>query len=198
MFLNIIPSIKFKQPFLMLLLVALNMLHSAIAQPIEQPVIVFAVTDCQKAYLIRLFESGKIEYRGAYGVKTMGKREAQISSQVVKEVLKKFEEAGSFSVEDDRIRLPLLTENATGGIREAIYLHQGNKTATFLDSGNFFSSVMPERSKPNPLFSVFRGMILRKTNAEQWVTYTEVGVCLEYDIVARDRIQINKLRLIKN
>jgi len=188
------PNITPKYCFLVFLWIVLNSFHSAIAQSIKQPIIVFAVTDCEKAYLIRVFENGKVEYRGAYGVKTLGQHEVQISQQKVKNLLKQIETTGAFNVTDDQIRLPLSNYRYKGGIKEVIYLRQGHKTATFFHQGAAFFSV----SKANPLFSVLQKIILKETNAEQWVTYTEPIICWESDTPATDKIKSNKIKLIKN
>jgi hypothetical protein len=188
------PNITPKYCFLVFLWIALNSFHSAIAQSIKQPIIVFAVTDCEKAYLIRVFENGKVEYRGAYGVKTLGQHESKITQEKVKDLLKQIEFAGAFSVVDDQIRLSSFNNSDRGGIKEAIYLRQGHRTATFFHYGLSTFSV----SKASPLFFALQKIILKETNAERWVNYTESVVCWESDTIAVDNIKTSKLKLIKN
>jgi Domain of unknown function (DUF6438) len=181
MLLNMIPSIKLKSAVSIVLLVILNNVNSAVASPIEQPVVAFAVTNCDTAYLIRLFESGKVEYRGNYGVKTLGKHETEISPQAVKDLLKKFTDAGSFNVIDDRLNPSF--------VGEAIYLRQGNKTAIF---------------SVNPLLPFLREQTLRVSNATQWFDYKEFTSCKKSSIPTFGRdpfkslyvIKVNRLKLI--
>jgi hypothetical protein len=111
---------------------------------------------------------------GSSGVRTLGKHEAEISPQAVKDLLKKFTDAGSFNVVvDDRLKSSFMGE--------AIYLRQDNKTVTF---------------SVNPLFSMLRDETLRVTNAKQWVDYTNLGRCRKYDYGIQ-KIEINKLKFIE-
>ncbi len=183
---------KLKYGLGVFLWIILNSFHSAFSQSVEQPIIVFAATDCTKAYLIRIFENGKIEYRGAYGVKTIGKREAQINQQAVKRLFKKLEEVGSFRVADDRTRLPFLTQRNSEGVKEAIHLSKDNKTAVFFMTGGM------SFKDTNPLFNTLRNEIFRVVNINQWLIYTNPTYCIDYDVIADDVINANKLKLIKN
>lgn len=180
MFLNLIPSIKFKHAVSIGLITILNSLHSAIASPIEQPVVTFAVTYCDTAYLIQLFENGKIEYQGSYGVKTLGRHEAQINQQAVNDLLKQFQELGSFKVTDDRLKLPSFSKPG-----EALYLRQGNKTA-------FFFNVDDRRFSVNSLFPLLRDKTLLVTNAKQWIDYIELRSCHEHDGSAKCAVKDDK------
>jgi hypothetical protein len=183
---------KLKYGLGVFLWIILNSFHSAFSKPIEQPVIVFVATDCTKAYLIRVFENGKIEYRGAYGVKTIGKHEAKINQKTVKALLKKLEEVGSFEVADDRTRLPFLTERNSEGVKEAIHFSKDNKTAVFFMVGGM------SFKDTNPLFNTLRNEIFRVVNINQWLVYTNPTYCTNYDVIADDVINAKKLKLIKN
>lgn len=190
---KIISSVSFKRLFQVTLVVILllgvfvvNHLNSAVSNPIEPPVISYALIDCKKAYLIQLFESGKVEYRGAYGVKTIGKREAKISQQAVNELLKKIERLGGFSGVDDRINLPVRLEMATG---EAIRLRQGNKTMIFIKLDPFLTN-------PDSLVTILQPDIFSITNASQWVDFIYPTECWDDDIPAENSLEVNKLRLI--
>jgi hypothetical protein len=184
-----IHNIQFKQRIAIAVLLILNSVHSAFANPIEQPVVAFAVTYCHSAYLIRLFENGTIEYRGSYGVRTLGKREAKITPQAVKELLKKLTDAGAFTVTDDRMNSP----SFPGEIKdEALYLRQGNKTALFFNG--FFNN--PNDSETNPLFPLLRNETLRAVNIKQWLDDAGLSSCKNSDGPTFYTIETNELKLI--
>jgi hypothetical protein len=184
-----IHKIKFIQSILIAALLILNGVHSVFANPVEQPVVAFAVTYCHSVYLIRLFENGKIEYRGSYGVRTLGKHEAQITPQAVKELLKKLTDVGGFAVIDDRINLPSFPESKD----EALYLRQGNKVAIFFNV--FFSNGY---SLTNPLFPLLRNETLRAVNIKQWLDDTGLRSCRNSDVPTAYTIETNALKFIKN
>lgn len=190
---KIISSVSFKLLFQVTLVVILLLgvfvvshLNLAVSNPIEQPVISYALIDCKKAYLIQIFESGKVQYRGAYGVETIGKRETQISKQALNELLKKIERLGGFSGVDDRINLPARLGMATG---EAIRLRQGNKTMTFIKLDPFLAN-------PNSLVTILQPEIFSITNASQWLDFSHPTMCWDDDIPAENSLEVNKLRLI--
>lgn len=92
----------------------------------DNPAISLSVYYCGKAYLIQLFESGLVEYRGLQGVKIIGRRNVVINSSVVSSLLKQADANGFFRA-DNRL------ENATNGKkipRLAIRIQQSEKTAT--------------------------------------------------------------------
>lgn len=161
-----------------LLCVVLSSLHPAVAGSFGQPVITSALTDCEKYYLIQIFENGRVEYRGGWGVKTLGRRETQISQQALEALLKKFDEAG-FITSDDREDLPAM--NRIHGPMEAIRLRHGDRDLTFYEYGK-----KPSRT----WFEMLQREIIRTTKADRWVTNPKRGLCLE-----KHAIRINNLKI---
>lgn len=93
------------------------------------PAISLGVTYCRKIYLIQLYDSGLVEYRGLSGVKTVGRRNTVIKPSIVSDLLKQAEDGGFF-LADNRInrldwrKMPAL----------AIRIQQNEKSATLMDS----------------------------------------------------------------
>lgn len=160
----------------LLLLALLNSLHPAVASPsFGQPIIATAVTDCEKDYLIQIYESGRVEYRGTWGVKTLGRRESQISQPALKVLLKKFDELGFTS--DNRVDLPSL--HSSRGPIEAIRLRHGDQEMTFFST----------QITPRPLLAKLRSEIIRTTKVDQWITNPDYAYCTE-----KQGISINILK----
>jgi hypothetical protein len=164
-----------------LLFIVLNSLLSAIAKPIGQPIIASAVTDCKKAYLIQIFENGSVEYRGGYGVKAIGKRKTHINKQILKALLKKFENAG-FVQAANLVELPAWNRHRRG-LQEAIRLRQGEREAIFFNA---------DRSI-NPLITALRSDIIHATKAERWVTDNDPV----YSCLGEYAINFNEIKLIQ-
>jgi hypothetical protein len=161
-----------------LFLALLNCLHPATATPsFGQPIIASAVTDCKKSYLIQIYENGRVEYRGTWGVKTLGRRESQISQPALEALLKKFDEFGFAS--DNRVDLPSLGNDH--GPMEAIRLNRGDQTMTF------FNTQITRR----PLLPKLRSEIMRATKADQWVDNPDRAICRERWLNAASYLKVN-------
>jgi hypothetical protein len=149
-----------------LLLAGLNSLHPAVASPsFGQPIIAASVTDCEKNYLVQIYESGRVEYRGVNGVKTLGRRESQISQPALEALIKKFDEFGFTS--DNRVDLPSL--HSSRGPLESIRLRHGDQEMTFFST----------QITPRPLLAKLRSEIIRTTKVDQWLDTPDQVSCRE-------------------
>ncbi|MFI3156851.1 MAG: hypothetical protein QX199_11915 [Methylococcaceae bacterium] len=178
---------KFNHFNQILLLSVLSSLHPTVAGSFGQPIITSALTDCEKYYLIQIFESGRVEYRGGWGVKTLGRRETQISQQALAALLKKFDEAGPIT-SDDREKLPSM--NRIHGPTAAIRLRYGSRDLTFYGLGIRNSTYQPSKRPTLTWFQMLRQEIIHTTKADQWVTNPNRGICPE-----KHDIRINYLKI---
>lgn len=162
----------------MLLFAVLNSLHPAVASPsFGQPIIAVSVTDCEKNYLVQVYESGRVEYRGVNGVKTIGRRESQISQPALEALLKKFDEFGFTS--DNRVDLPSL--QSSRGPLEAIRLRRGDQEMTFFST----------RITPRPLLAKLRSEIIRTTKVDQWLDTPDQVFCTEKTYIPISYLKTN-------
>jgi hypothetical protein len=168
---------KFKRLIQMLLLAALSGLHPATASLLDQPVITLSLTDCEKAYLVRIFENGRVEYRGGRNVKIPGRHESQISKPALEALLKKFDAANITA--DDRENLPSMSRR--NGPNQAIRLRHDNLDITYFVTQNRIS---------NARFAMLKQEIMRTTKADKWLFDPNFGRCLE-----RHAIRINDLKI---
>lgn len=99
------------------------------------PVISLSVYYCEKAYLIQLFDSGLVEYRGLRGVKTLGQRNTVINASIVSGLLKQAEDNGFF-LADNRLKEDV---NSRKFSRLAIRIQHGEKSATVFNSNEALS-----------------------------------------------------------
>jgi hypothetical protein len=160
------------------------------ADTFQKPAVSFATTDCNAAYLINLFENGAVEYRGAYGVKTLGKHEGRITPQAVKLLLKRFEEIGSFTTEDDSDSI--LDGHLVG---QVIYIHQNDKVV-FFDYRHNVSDYKYSIAH-NLLFQSLKEEFLKAVNAKQWFDYANLSAC-EHKRYFVYYINPNNLKFSKN
>lgn len=164
MFIKIIHA--FKHFIQMLLLATLSSLHPAVANLLDPPVITLSHTVCDKAYLVRIFENGQVEYRGGYGVKIPGMRESQISRTAIEALLKKFDVENIVS--DDRENLSIKQNLYVTEV--AIRLRHDNRDFTFYSHG--------ETYKAN--FQRLAQEIVRATKADIWITDTKRYRCYDH------------------
>jgi hypothetical protein len=152
---------KFRVFNQILFLAVISSLHPAVASLLDPPVVALSLTDCEKNYLVQIFESGKVEYRGG-GVKTLGRREGQINQQELDSLIKKFNLADVIS--DDRESLPAMDPR----LMVAIRIRYGNRDLTFLETGK------ASRGR----FRTLQEEIIRTTKLKQWVTDPMRGLCM--------------------
>lgn len=152
-----------------LLCAVLSSLHPAVAGSFGQPIITSAITDCEKNYLIQIFENGRVEYRGAWGVKTLGRRETQVSQQALAALLKKIEDVGSL-LEQGQTELPLTL------YMETILLHQHDREVVFRGRSSLWDKLRVE--------------IIRTVKLERWIDDPNRALCLE-----NHAIRINNLKI---
>ena len=160
---------RFKRFNQILLCAVLSSLHPAVAGSLGQPIITSALTDCEKYYLIQIFENGRVEYRWAWGVKILGRRETQISQQALTRLIKKVEEAEPL-LEQVKTELPLTL------YMEAILLHQQNREVALRGRGALWDKLRVE--------------IARATKLERWTGNPNRALCLE-----NHAIRVNNLKI---
>ncbi|MDP1614768.1 MAG: DUF6438 domain-containing protein [Methylococcales bacterium] len=159
-----------------LLLASLCILKPAIAGLLDPPVITLSLIDCEKAYMVQIFEDGRVEYRGGFGVKTKGWHNANINPQDVVSLMKKIKETTS-PASNDRENLPILD---LGAASIAIRVRQESCYLTYFSTGDNSKSKFP----------ILQQAIIKATNLVQWVNDPTLGHCLE-----KHSVRINNLKV---
>lgn len=118
---------------------------------------------CGRAYLIKIFDSGHVEYQGIRKVLVHGKAEYQMDKKTLNALIKKFQKA-NFMANDNLAWLPMMIRENRDMASIGIRFRQGNQEATML-SGWF----------DRPLADLKYG-IIQATKAEQWGV-SEVWSC---------------------
>lgn len=122
---------------------------SVMANSSKNPVLVIAETNCDKTYLIQIYESGKISYRGGTGVNVFGKNETKISKQTLNELLNKFNQTGLMTSYSEQEQL------IAGVAHLSIQLYQNNQTFNF--------------SKSSDKLEKFRDDVIETINLKKWI-----------------------------
>jgi hypothetical protein len=153
--------------FLLLTFIGLNFLKESWASD-NNPAISLGMY-CKQVYLIQLYDSGWVEYRGLSGVKTLGKRNTVIKPSVVRDLLKQAEDAGFF-LADNRLHLP----DRTKFPRTAIRIQKGEKSATLLDANEALQ---------------LKNDILKIKTISSWIGEEDNG-CVYYDGASTNDLKI--------
>jgi hypothetical protein len=190
---------KFIKRFAQLLLLGIFcVLQPVMAGLLDPPVITLSLTDCEKAYMVQIFEDGRVEYRGGFGVKVQGWRDAHVNPQDVAALLKKFDEAGA-ATWDDREDLPGMRIREHG--LTAIHLHKGDRELTSFGGKHgtpLYLGIMSvdelrrNHKNLNVTFALLQLEIIRITNLQQWVLDPTQSLCLN-----GSAIRINSLKTKK-
>ena len=180
---------KFTKHFQLLLLVSLCVLKQANAGLLDPPVITLSLIDCEKAYMVQIFEDGRVEYRGGFGVKTRGWRNAQINPHDVAALSKKFKESvnSKFLIEN-REDLPGMAIREHG--LTVLELNQDEIKRTFESGGKhgspLFGGIMSidklrrnQNKSLNVTFALLQLEIIRITKLQQWVSDPTQNFCRE-------------------
>lgn len=95
----------------------------------NDPAISLGVMGCGQTYLVQLFDSGWVEYRGLRGINTVGRQNTAIDPSIVNDLLKQAEDGGFF-LADNRMRFIHWGKFPNVVVK----IQQGDKTATLLES----------------------------------------------------------------
>jgi hypothetical protein len=183
-----------------LLLIILSGLQPVMAGLLDPPVITLSVVDCKKAYMVQIFEDGRVEYRGGFGVKAEGWHNANINSQDVTSLLKKFKKIDSIQLEN-REDLPGVNSRKHG--LTVIQLNQNGSKLTFYAGGKLGSpllsgimSVDKLRStfnkNLNVTFALLQLEIIGITNLQQWVLDPTQSYCLDGASIRVDSLKTRR------
>lgn len=144
-----------------------------------QPIITVALADCKKAFLIQIFENGRVEYRGTYGVKKTGIHDEQLSQEELEKLVNTIKEK---RLEwHDRPGLPDTL------FREAIRFRQNEEQFTFLG----------EYKRSDPVIALLRREIVRVTNTGRWIGDPELSHdadagCLEKQAIIFKQLKVKQ------
>ncbi|MGZ3814786.1 MAG: hypothetical protein ACXVA0_23840 [Mucilaginibacter sp.] len=162
---------RFKRFNRILLLFALSSLHPGVAGSFGQPTITSALTDCEKYYLIQIFENGRVEYRGGWGVKALGRRQTQISQQALTALLKKIESTESLLRE-------VQTELPATLYMQVILLHQHDREVALRGDSSLIDKLRIE--------------IIRMAKLERWIGDLNRAICLEHHAIRVNNLKIKQ------
>jgi hypothetical protein len=187
-----------RQLIQLILLGILSVFQSVAANLLDPPVITLSSTDCNKAYMVQIFEDGRVEYRGGFGVKVRDWRYTHIARELVAALLKKFDDLDLAALED-REDLP------GNGLREhgltAIRLNDGNRQFTSFGGKNGtplylgIMSIDELRNNHKNLdltFALLQLEIIRITNLQQWVSDPTLSVCRNRYSISISDLKINQ------
>lgn len=153
--------------FLLLTFIGLSFLKESWASD-NNPAISLGMY-CKQVYLIQLYDSGWVEYRGLSGVKTLGKRNTVIKPSIVSGLLKQAENVGFF-LADNRLHLPYITKLP----RTAIRIRKGEKSTTVLDANEALQ---------------LKNDILKIKTISRWIGEEDNG-CVYYDGASTNDLKI--------